>query len=273
MDEMKRILILFCISAFVVAVFSQSFLDLFLSNSYFGRRVVTERGASSKSRIELVYRWPDEKIVQVLSPLMMIWAKHSGSFFMGEPNNFRVSPLEILDLEDLFIRQLRQVGISKTERSDGKYKVVVDSPSGLFTAIITDKGYPERITRILQGVTTELVYEEVKPLSEGFDEIAKKYNIRLSEAPITFPAEIKEVLQTVSWYTISRLKIGEEQVVLIMANHKSGSILKMVYSSKEVNINTEQNEKMLHCTGQGYHVYVITQDEEVLKQVKEMLEK
>lgn len=270
---MKRALILTCIAVCTVVVFCQSFIDLFLTNSYFGRRVVTERGANNKSRIELVYRWPDDKIVQVLSPLILIWAKHSGSFIMGEPNNFRISPLEILDLEDLFIRQLKQVGISKTERIDGKYKVVVDSSSGFFTAIINDKGYPEKITRIFQGVTTELVYEEVQPLTQKFDEIANKYNIRPSEATISFPSEIKEILQTVSWYTVSRLKIGEEQVILIMANHKSGSILKVVYASKEVNVNMEQNEKMIQCTGQGYHIYVITQDDNVLKQIKQLLEK
>ncbi|MGB9921490.1 MAG: hypothetical protein ACPLEW_01555 [Pseudothermotoga sp.] len=234
---------------------------------------MTERGASNKSRIELVYRWPEDKIVQVLSPLVLIWAKHSGSFVMGEPNNLRVSPLEILDLEDLFIRQMKQTGISKTEKVDGKYKVVVDSPSGLFTAIINEKGYPERITRVFQGVTTELVYEDVQPLSQKFEDIASKYNIRASETTVNFPNEIKEILQTVSWYTISRLRIGEEQVILIMANHKSGSILKIVYASKQVNVNTEQNEKMLQCNGQGYFIYIITQDDEVLRQIKQLLEK
>ncbi len=270
---MRKTLISFCIVACVVAAFCQSFIDLFLTNSYFGRRVVIERGTSNKSRIELVYRWPEDKIVQVLSPIILIWAKHSGSFVIGEPNNLRISPLEILDLEDLFIRQLKQVGISKTEKIDGKYRVVVDSPSGLFTAIINEKGYPEKITRVFQGMTTELTYEGVQPLSQKFDEVASKYNIRPSETTINFPNEIKEILQTVSWYTISRLKIGEEQVILIMANHKSGSILKVVYASKEVNVNTEQNEKMLQCSGQGYYIYVITQDENVLKQIKQLLEK
>ncbi len=273
MDGMRKILIFICVVVYAVAIFCQSFIDLFLTNSYFGRRVVTERGVNNKSRIELVYRWPDDKIVQVLSPLILIWAKHSGSFIMGEPNNFRISPLEILDLEDLFIRQLKQVGISKTEKINGKYKVVVDSPSGLFTAIINDKGYPEKIIRVFQGITTELVYEEVQPLSQKFDEVASKYNIRPSETTINFPNEIKEILQTVSWYTVSRLKIGEEQVILIMANHKSGTILKVVYSSKEVNVNTEQNEKMLQCNGQGYYIYIITQDDNVLKEIKQLLEK
>ncbi len=105
--------------------------------------------------------------------------------------------------------------------------------------IINEKGYPERITRVFQGVTTELVYEDVQPLSQKFEDIASKYNIRASETTVNFPNEIKEILQTVSWYTISRLRIGEEQVILIMANHKSGSILKIVYASKQVNVNTE----------------------------------
>jgi len=78
-------------------------------------------------------------------------------------------------------------------------------------------------------------------------------------------------LKTVSWYTVSRLKIGSEQVVLIMANHKSGSIFKMVYSSREVNINIEQNEKMIQCKGDGYYIYVITQDEEVFDQIQQII--
>ncbi|MGB9790057.1 hypothetical protein [Thermotoga caldifontis] len=270
---MKRTL--FSIFVVVVASFAlaQSFIELYLNSSYFGRRIVVEKGPTNKSRIEMVYRWPNDKIVHVLDPVFLVWAKHSELFIMGQPNNYRNSPLEILDLEDLFIRQLKERGITKLEKLGNKYKVTVESPSGLFTAFISETGLPEKIIRVFNNVTTELTYEHVEPLKETFEQVAQRYGIKSAEQTINLPSEIKLILGSVNWYTVSRLNVGEEQVLMIIANHKSGSVIKMVCSTREVTVNTEQNEQLLRIRGENYYLYVIAQDQSVLEQVKELLTK
>jgi hypothetical protein len=174
---MRRTLFLVAVVLVTSFVLAQSFVELYLNASYFGRRIVVEKGPTKKSRIEMVYRWPNDKIVHVLDPVFLVWARRSGLFIMGQPNNYRNSPLEILDLEDLFIKQLREQGITKLEKIDKKYKVMVESPSGLFTAFITEDGLPEKIVRVFNNVTTELVYEHVEVLKESFEEVAQRYGI------------------------------------------------------------------------------------------------
>lgn len=262
-------------SFFVVAsvLFAQSFIELYLNASYFGRRIVVEKGPTGKNRIEMVYRWPNEKIVHVLDPVFLVWAKHSGFFIMGQPNNYRNSPLEILDLEDLFIKQLQERGVSKVEKLDGRYKVTIESSSGLFTAFIKESGLPEKIVRVLNGVTTELTYEYVEMLKESFEQVAQRYGISPAGESVNLPNEIKLILTNVNWYTVSRLRIGEEQVLMIIANYRSGSVIKMVCSSKEVTVNTEQHEQLLRIKGKDYYLYLIAQDPAVLEEVKNLLTK
>jgi|GEM_PF-618691 len=270
---MRRTLFLAAIVSVTSLVLAQSFIELYLNSSYFGRRIVVEKGPTNKTRVEMVYRWPNDKIVHVLDPVFLVWARRSGFFIMGQPNNYRNSPLEILDLEDLFIKQLREQGITKLEKVDKKYKITVDSPSGLFTAFITQEGLPEKIVRVFNNVTTELVYEHVEALKESFEEVAQRYGIKSAEETVNLPNEIKLILSTVNWYTVSRLQIGGEQVVMIIANHKSGSVIKMVCSSKDVTVNIEQNEQLLRIKGKDYYLYVIAQDQSVLEQVKSLLTK
>lgn len=269
---MKKTFVLVVIALVASLLIAQSFVEAYLNASYFGRRIVVEKGPTNKSRIEMVYRWPSEKIVHVLDPVFVVWARHSGLFIMGQPNNYRNSPLEILDLEDLFIKQLLERGITKLEKTaEGKYKVVVDSPSGLFTAFIGEDGLPQKIVRVFNNVTTELVYEHVEFLKESFEQVAKRYGIKAAEETINLPNEIKLILSDVNWYTVSRLTIGNEQVVMIIANHKHGSVIKMVCSSKDVTINTEQNEHLLRIAGKDYYLYVIAQDQTVLEEIKHLL--
>lgn len=269
---MKKTLF-FLLFTIATVLFAQSFIELYLNASYFGRRVVVEKGPTGKNRIEMVYRWPNDKIVHVLDPVFLVWAKRSGFFILGQPNNYRNSPLEILDLEDLFVRQLQERGASKVEKLDGKYKVIVESNSGLFTAFIKESGLPEKITRVFNGVTTELTYEHVETLKESFEQVAQRYGISPTGESVNLPNEIKLILANVNWYTVSRLKIGEEHVVMIIANYKSGSVIKMVCSSKEVTVNTEQNEQLLRIRGKDYYLYLVAQDPNVLEEVKVLLTK
>jgi len=272
---MKKTVIALALIVTASIVFSESFIDLFLSSSYFGRRTVYEYGATTKSRIELVYRWPDRKVVQVLSPIPLVWTRTGDSFFMGSSSDLRPSPLEIFDLEDLFSRELKIHGISRIEKLDAekKYRAFVESPAGFFVAVITEDGTPERITRYFQNTVTELFYEKVEPLQDSYEEVISKYNLNKQRAVVNLPDELVEILKTMAWYTVSRLNIGQEQVVLITGMHKSGAVLKVVYATKEVNIKTEHNEKILRVAGDGYFVYVSTQDEQVYEETKEILNK
>ncbi len=263
---MRKIFLLLCAFTAIV-VQAQAYLDAFINASYFARRTITERGGSNKTRIELVYRWGNDKIVQVLSPVFLIWAKRSGIFLIGEPTNMKISPLEISDLEDLFIKALIEKGVSKVEREGTDYTIIVETGQEVYTAVITERGLPKKITRTSKGILTEMIYQTVEPLKDSFENIATRYGLTFHTEPIALPKEIKSVLENVLWYTVSRLKIGDEQVVMILANYKTGGLIKAVYSSREVTINTEPNEKVISCKGEGYYVYLITQDEAVYNEL------
>ena len=113
----------------------------------------------------------------------------------------------------------------------------------------------------------------MEPLQDSYEEVISKYNLNKQRAVVNLPDELVEILKTMAWYTVSRLNIGQEQVVLITGMHKSGAVLKVVYATKEVNIKTEHNEKILRVAGDGYFVYISTQDEQVYEETKEILNK
>ncbi|AEH51000.1 hypothetical protein [Pseudothermotoga thermarum] len=264
---MKKKLLVFCLLLALIVVQAQSYLDLFLNANYFARRTVVERGGSNRIRVELVYKWGKDKIVQVLSPVLLIWARRFDTFVIGQPNDIRISPLEILDLEDLLIRALKQYGVSKVEKEGANYKITVEGEGENYVAIIDENGFPRKITRTSKGIVNEMVYETVEPLKEDFEKVASRYRINFQVESVNLPLEIKKVLESVSWYTVSRLKIGDQQVVMIIANHKSGAIVKAVYSPSEVNVNVEPNEKIIIRKGEGYYVYLITQDEKTYNEI------
>lgn len=265
--KMKKKLLVFCLLLALIVVQAQSYLDLFLNANYFARRTVVERGGSNRIRVELVYKWGKDKIVQVLSPVLLIWARRFDTFVIGQPNDIRISPLEILDLEDLLIRALKQYGVSKVEKEGANYKITVEGEGENYVAIIDENGFPRKITRTSKGIVNEMVYETVEPLKEDFEKVASRYRINFQVESVNLPLEIKKVLESVSWYTVSRLKIGDQQVVMIIANHKSGAIVKAVYSPSEVNVNVEPNEKIIIRKGEGYYVYLITQDEKTYNEI------
>lgn len=255
---MKKTFIVTIVILPFLLIFGENIVDLWKRISYHSKRVLIETGASSRVRFEEIYKWMGNKLVFVLAPSNVIWFRTNGKCYLGESYNLRRSPIEILDLEDLALRDIEKANYTLVDRGD--YYEIRFENNGKYLIYLDKMGIPIKIKRDYMGTVSELIFEYRELINKPPDEILNK--ISLDESEIYLPKPLMMLLQNFRFFRIQNYK-GNIEIYGVM---KNGAKVRIFFGTTPPSTGT------LTIELNNMKFFIVT-DEKTLGTIKEILNK
>ena len=255
---MKKTLMVTIVTLLLLHLFAENIVDLWKRVSYHSRRVLIETGISSRVRLEEIYKWMGNKLVFVLAPSNVIWFRTNGKCYLGEAYNLRRSPLEILDLEDLALRDIEKAKYTVVNK--GEYYEISFEKNGKYLIFLDKTGIPIKIKRDYMGTVSELIFEYREPIDKPPDEILSK--LSLDESEIYLPKPLMVLLQNFRFFRIQNYK-GNMEIYGIM---KNGAKVRICFGTTPPSTGT------LTIELNNMKLFSVT-DEKTMETIKEIIHK
>jgi len=255
---MKKTLMVTIVTLLLLHLFAENIVDLWKRVSYHSRRVLIETGISSRVRLEEIYKWMGNKLVFVLAPSSVIWFRTNGKCYLGEAYNLRRSPLEILDLEDLALRDIEKAKYTVVNK--GEYYEISFEKNGKYLIFLDKTGIPIKIKRDYMGTVSELIFEYREPIDKPPDEILSK--LSLDESEIYLPEPLMTLLQNFRFFRIQNCK-GNIEIYGIM---KNGAKVRICFGTTPPSTGT------LTIELNNMKLFIVT-DEKTMETIKEIIHK
>ncbi len=218
--KIALILVLLPILAF------SSVVDLWKNVQYHAYRLVVEISPHPKMRYEEVFRWKDRKFVRVLIPERVDWYRYGNEVWMGR-EVLKLVPVEVLDLEDVALRELEES--SEVFVRSFKYGYVLNfkTDEGDFKVVLDPEGRPLKITRKFSNIEIKMVYEDFMDTLPSAKSVISE--LKLSDSKL-FPEEIGKVISCLDWFYMDF-----SDGVLVLSGISDGKWVKIEISKKRLN--------------------------------------